>query len=240
MSSRTRERAGRLLGMVAMSSLLLAGCAQPATTTTIDAEGNSVTIDWVDYPAHAGVDADNVLVLPVAEEVEARADRLIGEVQDALQAEYGIDGWSESNEGGWYPEGGNSYGGTSLLTTYNSASHDADIRIPIEQWDDVINTVKTIAERFEITEERNDTDADARSAWMRVGTFHRGAEFFDVVIQDETLNPDHTADGSDEGLMMGMSLFYGITTISETDRDEFIQRAAPFEGLTRPDATTSD
>lgn len=42
-----------------LATLLLAGCTQPATTTTTDADGNTVTIDWVDYPANAGIPASD-------------------------------------------------------------------------------------------------------------------------------------------------------------------------------------
>lgn len=240
MRDRKRHRLVPVSTVAAVVALLMTGCAPPATTTTTDADGNTVTVDWVDYPASAGMPADDVLALPVAEGVEARVDQLISEVQAALEAEYRISEWTTRNEGGWFPEEGNGYGGASLLTTYNSASYEAEIRIPIEQWDDVIDTVRTITQRYEITEEMSDTYFEEYPEWMRVGSFHRGAEFFDIFIQDDTLNPDHNTGDSDDGLVTGVSLFYGITTISEDDRDEFIQRAAPYEGLKLPEATTSD
>ena len=57
------------------------------------------------------------------------------------------------------------------------------------------------------------------------------------VLQDDTLNPDHKSDVGDDGLVAGISVFYEITTISETDRAEFIRRTAPFERITLPEAT---
>lgn len=239
-NTRSRHRAALGLAVAAVGAVLLSACAPSPTSKTTDAEGNTVTVDWVDYPASAGMPANDVLILPSAEEVEARADQLIGEVQDTLEAEYGITGWTTQNEAGWYPQEGNGYGGESLLTTYNSASHEAEVKIPIEHWDAVIETVGEIAERYEIADEASDTYFAEYPEWMRGGSFHRGTEFFDVFIQDDTLNPDHDADERNDGLAMGVSLFYGITTISETDRAEFVRRATPFEGLKLPEATTSD
>ncbi|HZK05621.1 MAG TPA: LppA family lipoprotein [Actinomycetaceae bacterium] len=239
-STRSRRRAALGLAATAVAAVLLSACAPSPTTNTTDAEGNAITVDWVDYPASAGIPANDVLILPTAEEVEARANQLITEVQDTLETEYGITGWTTQNEAGWYPQEGNGYGGKSLLTTYNSASHEASVRIPVEQWDAVIDTVREIAERYEITDEASDTYFEEYPEWMRVRSFHRGAEFFDVVIEDDTLNPDHKGDESNDELVTGVSLFYGITTISETDRAEFMRRAAPFEGLKMPEATTSD
>lgn len=236
----TRNRTRRTVALTALSVTVLAGCAQPPLTTTTDPAGNTITLNWKDYPAHAGMPAGDVLMLPTAEKVEARADQFIGNVQDALETEHGITGWTTRNESGWYPEGGNGYGGESLLTTFNSASHEVSVTVPVEQWDEIIDTVREIAERYEITDEASDTHFEEYPEWIRVGSFHRGAEFFDVFIQDDTLNPDHNADESDDGLATGVSLFYGITTISETDRAEFIRRAAPFEGIKLPEATTSD
>lgn len=236
----TSNRRTRALALTALSVTLLAGCAQSPVTTTTDAAGNTITLDWKDYPAHAGMPAQDILPLPAVEEIEDRADALIIEVQDALEAEYGITGWMTRNEAGWYPQQGNGYGGESLLTTYNSASHEVNVTVPVEQWDAVIDTVREIAERYEIADEASDTYFEEYPEWMRVGSFHRGTEFFDIFIQDDTLNPDHDADESDPGLVTGVSLFYGITTISKTDRDEFIRRAAPFEETKLPEATTSD
>lgn len=238
--TRLRPRVALGAAVAVAAAILLSACAPSPTTTTTDAEGNTVTVDWVDYPAHAGIPANDVLMLPDAEEVEARADELIAEVQDTLESEYGITGWTVENESGWYPQEGNGYGGKSLLTAYNSASHEVNVTIPIEQWDAVIDTVREIAERYEITDQVRDTYFEEYPEWMRVGSFYRGTEFFDVTIQDETLNPDYQAGESDDGLVAGVSLFYGITTISETDRAEFIRRAAPFAGIKMPESTTSD
>ena len=82
----TRLRPHVALGaaVAVAAAILLSACAPSPTTTTTDAEGNTVTVDWVDYPAHAGIPANDVLMLPDAEEVEARADELIAEVQDIL------------------------------------------------------------------------------------------------------------------------------------------------------------
>ncbi len=238
----TRLRSRVALGTAAAVAavILLTACAPSPTTTMTDAEGNTVTVEWVDYPANAGIPANDVLMLPAAEEVEARADQLIAEVQDTLETQYGITGWTVENESGWYPQEGNGYGGTSLLTTFNSALYEVSVTVSVEQWDAVIDTVRQVAEQDGITDIASDTYFEEYPVWMRVGSFHRGAEFFDVTVQDETLDPDYQAGESDDGLVAGVSLFYGITTISETDRAEFIRRAAPFEGITLPEATTSD
>lgn len=84
------------------------------------------------------------------------------------------------------------------------------VAVPVEQWDLIIDTVREIAERYKVSDEARVTYFEEYPDWMRVGSFYCGSEFFDMRLQDDTLNPDHEADESYDGF----SLFYGITTIS--------------------------
>lgn len=65
--TRLRPRVAQGAAAAVAAVILLSACAPSPTTTTTDAEGNTVTVDWVDYPANAGIPANDVLMLPNAE-----------------------------------------------------------------------------------------------------------------------------------------------------------------------------
>ncbi|MGO3887001.1 MAG: hypothetical protein ACTJHU_11960, partial [Mycetocola sp.] len=122
---------------IAVTVALLTACAPSPTSTTTNSDGNTTTVDWADYPAHAGIPANDILILPRSDAVEARAEQLIGDAQAALRADYGITGWIAEQDDGWFPQEGNGYGGESLLTTFNSASYEVNVTIPVSRWDSV-------------------------------------------------------------------------------------------------------
>ena len=66
-------------------------------------------------------------------------------------------------------------------------------------------------------------------------------EFMTVTVQDARRDDQALAEAEQNGgLISGVSLFYGIQTISGADRAEFERRAAPFRGLERPAPSHSD
>ncbi len=236
-------RAAALAASAALT-LLLAGCAAASPTTTYtDASGEEVTVDWRDYPAHAGIDADAVLAAPVAEDVEARWEQIRVAVVDAIDAE--LDGaldaasWSERGEGGWNDQVGNGYGGESMLSTYNSGSWEAEIVLPREDWDRVIAAAGAELAEWGIT--GVGPEPTEVPEWLDFGDFFEGPEFVSVAVQDASLDADAHSGALERGwLVSGISLFYGIQTIAEADRDAFTAAAAPFAGLERPEPTSSD
>lgn len=230
--------------VTAALTVTLAGCAAASPTTTYtDASGQEVTVDWRDYPAHAGIDADTVLEAPVAEEVEARWEQIRAAVVDAIDAE--LDGrldassWSERGEGSWSDQVGNGYGGESMLSTYNSGSWEAEIVLPPEDWAGVIAAAEAELAQWGIT--GVGPEPTEVPEWLVYGDFFEGPEFVSIAVQDASLDADAHSGALERGwLVSGISLFYGIQTIAEADRDAFTAAAAPFSGLERPEPTSSD
>ncbi|GAA3622385.1 hypothetical protein GCM10022200_00640 [Microbacterium awajiense] len=242
---RTRPVArAAVIAVCATLTLTLAGCAAASPTTTYtDASGQEVTVDWSDYPAHAGIDADAVLEAPVAEDVEARWEIIRAAVVDAIDV--ALDGalddasWSERGDGGWTDEIGNGYGGQSMLSTYNSGSWEAEIVLPREDWDRVIAAAQAELAEWGIT--GVGPEPTEVPEWLDYGDFFEGPEFVSVAVQDASLDADAHSGALERGwLVSGISLFYGIQTISEADRAAFTAAAAPFAGLERPEPTSSD
>jgi hypothetical protein len=145
-----------LLGLTAVVvAVALTACTPSPKTTYVDAGGQSVTLDWADYPGQAGVDAGEVVLAPSAEEVRARSALILGEIEQRVSSEFGLNwengttGTEERDEprygGSIYPNGGNGYGGESLYVTYNSISRET-LSIPqsVDDWNriqDIINDV---------------------------------------------------------------------------------------------------
>jgi hypothetical protein len=230
---------------------IVAGCTpSPPTTTFTDASGESITVDWSEYPADAYTGAEEVLDLPPVEDVERRWSRVRGALTDAIQAELGGEfgdlAWRKRGDDGWYESSGNGYGGDTMLQVYNSAGWEAGVRLPRSVWPRVLQAAEEELAQWGITVAKvdssaDDDDANAHARWLLVRDFFSGGEFMSVSVQDATLEDDALADvESYGGLVSGIALFYGIQTISESDRDAFARAALPFEGLTRPAPTHSD
>lgn len=227
---------------------LFVGCAaSPPTTTYIDADGREVTVDWSDYPADASTDAEDVLGRPTVEDVPARWTELRAALTrsiDVVLAGHGVDlAWESAGEDGWFPYGGNGYGGDSMLRVYNSATWQAEAAIPHELWEVVVDAAeRELADRGIARRTVTAAEEDSGlSTWMHDADFFDGGEFLTVSVQDARLDDEALADAEQFGhLVSGITLFYGIQTIREADRAEFEARAAPFDALDRPQATHSD
>ncbi|MBO1900795.1 hypothetical protein J4H92_02395 [Leucobacter weissii] len=250
-------RAATVLPIALLLALTAGSCASSPTTSYRDEAGRTVTVDWADYPASAGIEADAVLASPTVEETEARVTPLMNDLKTAIDAE--LDGgpgpfsWSlrqDPDEGNWFPTGGNGYGGGSMLLLYNSPVWQADVTIPEHDWDRVLDAAEEVAERHGLPRRADDCDSTREEdacdpAWagsMRSATFHgTGTEWLDISVFDLTLDEGLRRDAEEYGwLPAGIELFAGATAVRERDRDEFVRRAAPFEGLALPDETHSD
>ena len=119
-STVVRIRLGTTTVMVA-ASLALGACASSPTSTYTNADGQSITVDWKDYPVHAGTLSEDILAAPAKEDAEGVSEAMLTEIVTALDAEFGLQ-WAASGESGWFPSNGNGYGGKSLTTTWNSVS----------------------------------------------------------------------------------------------------------------------
>lgn len=239
-----------LLGgfVLLVAGTLATGCAESPTTTYRDAHGETVTVQWRDYPADAFTDADDVLAQPTREETAEHFHQLRAAVTAAIEAELGDDyaglKWRDAGEGGWHAYGGNGYGGDSMLQVYNSASWETEVEVAPADWQRVLDAAERelaewgIHSANRVTASEEETDL---SHWLQYTDYFDGGEFVTVSVQDARRDEQALADAEEYGhLVSGISLFYGIQTISEADRAEFERRAAPFAGLIRPESTHSD
>lgn len=237
----TRPHAAALLaaGIALVCGTALAACAPSPQSTYTDADGRAVTVDWRDFPAEHGVDTDLVLTGPTIETTEDRVLDIIEAVTARLGDEFGMHDWEAVGPDGWYSGGGNGYGGESMLTVYNSPAWQSAIVVPRGQWPEVIAAVEEVVSAFGLTLSPP-ADGDIPD-WMHNETFQRGTEWLDVTVQDTRLDDEALRDAEElDTLVAGVTLFYGVATIGDADREEFSERAAPFAGLEHPDPTISD
>lgn len=243
--------------------LVLGACAPAPTTTCTNAAGAEVTVDWRNYPAHAGNDAAEILNAPVKEEAEAVSADILEEIRQALGAEFGLQ-WTASGESGWHPTQGNGYGGTAMTTTFNSVSWTSG-SAPAEtsDWEKVLAITSGIttarglgpvklspgadiltddpAWHDELVEKYGTADLEKLYWWS--GDAYGSSQWFTLNL----VNVDRDATGTaakeyaDSKLPpRSISLSYGTTTIAEADLPAFKQALEPFAGLTPPEPTTSD
>ncbi|GAA1853688.1 hypothetical protein ACFQZV_04985 [Microbacterium koreense] len=262
---RTRSRLVATMLAVATSVTLLTGCgilaSQPAPTSTVrSADGESVVISWEDYPAHAGVDGERLLGAPDAAELEGPARGVMDAVRGAVQDESGVPlhpltpttEWFGIDD--WFPQQGNGYGGDSMLTSVNCCDLQSDAVPTPDRWDAVFAAANAalveaglgaLTEDQALDDEYRDTYCTGAggTCWLRSMTAYDGYQWVFVTIQDTTLDP--TGDAAREAEEMGWPLAsiavgYGATVVDAGRSDEFAAAIAPFVGLERPDATTSD
>lgn len=225
----------------------LAACAASPETSYVDASGETVTVNWRDYPATSWIGAEAVLAAPSAEEVPERSERLLAELRAALDAEFRIPEWSacclDAGADAWFRTGENEYGGDSMLRSYNSPSWSGEAEIPRGQWDRVVEIVAEVASEHGLDARRDDDGGSPElKLWLREVSLSRGndTEWLSVTVQDARRDPSGRAlkDAEEHGwIVSGITMFYGITTISDEDRAEFERRAEPFAGLQRPPAS---
>ncbi|KAM9861520.1 hypothetical protein ACI1US_02617 [Leucobacter sp. BZR 635] len=246
MHSQTARTATRLLLAAPLALLFsLSGCLamvfSAPTTTYVDEGGETVRLDWREFPGNGGLDPQAVLDGPTVETGEARSRLLLTEARDALSERFGGD-WTPDEDGGqagdeWQATS-NGYGGDSLLYIFNSPISELEVRVPREDWPEVIAIVEGIAEAHGLTE-RLDADLEPPlSATTQAATFLLGGEFLDVTVRDSSLDPEALAEAEEFGpFVAGISLFYGVSAIHEADRAEFERRVQPFLGQNAPDIT---
>ena len=257
----------RIFGAVlalAASTAAVSGCGifvpEPAPMSTVhNAAGERIVISWEDYPAHAGVDGERLLGALDAAELEAPARELMDAVRAAVHDESGLPlhpltpptEWFDAEN--WYPQAGNGYGGESMLTTVNCCDLQSDSVPPQDQWDAVFEAASDItvdAGLGELVEDAVDDEYRERyctgpggSCWLRSMTAYDGYQWIFVTIQDTTLDPTGAAAREAEEMgwpLASIAIGYGATVVDAGRSDDFAAAMAPFVGLERPDATTSD
>ncbi|QYF73119.1 hypothetical protein [Cryobacterium sp. PAMC25264] len=255
--------AGRAVaGMLAALTLAitLTSCAPSPTTTYRADSGETVTVDWSDYPGHDGMDAEDVLRAPPAEEIRTVSASILGEIEARLSDEFRLE-WEDGPSGGegtFFPQEGNGYGGDSLYVTFNSAGRES-LSIPsrAEDWTRIMQLISDVTSAYglgALERESIDPDRSAESAersgsddpaaqWQWFGTAFGDSQWVSVSMNDIDRDRSGKAAGEigvDNGWnARSVQISYGATTLGSEDRAAFLDRIEPFEGLPQPQATTS-
>lgn len=218
------------VGLV-LAAIALAGCTP--------SEQEDSGPDWSKYPAHAYIDADAVRTEFGSAETEARAESILASVREAIEARYGIGGWTIRHNHEWTPFGGNGYGGPSMLTAYTSPVWEAAAEIPQDKWASIIHTVREIAATNGMRE--RSAEGERQPDWMTLGSYKGKLEYLEVIVQDARLSKEELRLAEMRHLLIaGITLSYGNTTVADEKADEFEKATLPFTGRERPEATTPD
>lgn len=260
-------QSGKVLRAVLAAAVIagcIAGCSQAPTSTIVTDAGEEKTISWADYPGHAGTDAEQVLAAPTPNETERRAQAILSEIEAVLSRDYGLRWSADGDAAGWYPQSGNGYGGESYLVTYNSQSRVSDdVPDGPEAWREVLADINDILAghgldpvvldhesspylddaqwQEELHQRFGTTDPD--EYWQWTATSYSDSQWLNFTLTDTS--KDAAGRAADEARAFGwplraVGLSFGATTIPADQRDEFRHALEPFQGLDKPEPTTSD
>ena len=241
--------------------LLLTSCAASPTTTFLSDTGRAVTVDWADYPGRAGIDTSEALLAPTADAIPAVSAALVGEIEQRLTQEFGLT-WQngptgQPDEGAFYPESGNGYGGETLLVTFNSGERQSDgIPSSGQDWRRIVAIISGVTADaglgdFEVDNLKPERAADITERfgslepdeqWLWFGTAYGASQWISasLVDVDRDASGEAATDHPDGWNPQSITLSYGATTVRAEDHAAFQKRMAPFAGLDMPAATTSD
>jgi len=248
---------GAVIGLSAIVAAVAVLSPEPPPTTTYqNADGESVTVSWEDYPANSGYPADEILAAPAQGEVVARWDAMKLEIEERL-VPWDLD-FAAALDDGWYPQSGNGYGGASSLVTYNSEEQLTTGVPPREDWPALVAIVDAVLADYGIApieldgddpaelgpdhwllEQYGSVDPDEWSTWN--GTAYSNGEWLSLTIRNDDLFPGEDGPETDEERgKRWVSFSYGATTVLDTEREDFERRIEPFRGLDLPASTSSD
>lgn len=243
-----------VVALVMAVALLLTACTPSPKTLYVGADGKNVTVDWADYPGQAGVDAAEVLLAPSAEDVRGRSALIMGELERRVSEEFGVawengpTGTEERDEprygGTIYPNGGNGYGRESLYVTYNAISRETlSIPTSVHDWNRIQDIINDVVQAHGLGELTSDGLVDY---WQWSGTAYGESQWLYASLVDVERDGTGKALEDMKGSVdygwnsRAITISYGATVLPASDREIFVKRLAPFEGLTQPNATSSD
>jgi hypothetical protein len=243
-------------------AVLLVGCASSPTTTYQAESGQQITVDWAEYPGHAHTAVEDVLQAPPAEELEGASSKLLGGIEARLTDEFGL-AWEDGPDDGenFFAQEGNGYGGDSLYVTFNSVSRES-LTVPEDprDWRRAVDIVSEVTNAHglgklelgnldpalaEETAERLGS-AELEEQWQWFGDAYGQSQWVSLTMTDVARDPTGEAAEEMKGSIeygwnpRSITISYGATTIRNEDRQQFQTALEPFEGLDRPEATTSD
>jgi hypothetical protein len=252
-------RGGVLIAVGVLAVATLSGCvASPKTTYTTES-GETVTVDWANYPGHADIDAEAILAAPSAEELDAYAVDLLGAIEEQLTAQFDLR-WEDDPGFGPLvtPFDENGYGGGSLYAGYDSVMRlSTTVPNDPQDWYRLVDIVSAVAKSYglgdvvidnfnpEMPEEHAEAfgTADPDEQWNWQGGARSEHEFLYVGITDVRRDASgEAARQGGRGVMRPqfIAISYSAAALPDAHREEFIERLRPFRGLERPDATHSD
>lgn len=268
-----RRASAGITGVIALG-VLLAGCAvfgqapSPKSTYT-DETGATVTVDWKDYPAEAGMDGEELVGKPDQTQLEAPARDFLQRLRAAIEESSGLvltpvepmASWFGDEN--WFEQGGNGYGGGSLLVTVNCCRLEADEAPDPSRWRAVLEAASKVTEEAGLGELRLEHESDQMGAdpawekeyreqfcnlpdgscWLWSAMVYDGYQWIDFTIHDATLDPTGDARRwvADVDLPVAyVAIEYGATVVQAGKAAEYERALAPFAGLDPPPATTSD
>jgi hypothetical protein len=258
-----------LLATVSLTGCSVFGLGPSPTTTYTGANGESITVDWVDYPALAGVDGETLLGRADQTDLEPEARALIRDLRAAIDSAAGLTMVSVEperdwfNDENWYQQGGNGYGGDSMLITVNCCELATDSVPNLAQWQSVLDAASevTIAAGLGTLELQHNSAAmradpnwskeyhdqfcnlDDGGCWFWSAWATDGVQWVDFTIQNAVLDPKGEAETSSEnadGRFESIRISYGATVVRSGKSGEYARAIRPFLGLEQPAATTSD
>lgn len=252
--------------MVAAAAVLLLGtnaCAPPPTTSYTNEAGQKTTVNWRDYPVSAGLLPEDFSHAATQQEAQMTSDAVLNDIRAALTEMYGLE-WTTRGESGWFPGGGNGYGGKVVTSTFNSVQWESDTApAGTAEWEDIVATtsrittghglgpIQLIFDRGSFKDDpswqqeliNNYGTADPKKLWWWEGTAFTGSQWLSLHLVN--VDRDMTGAAAKENAASNLpersiSISYGATAVPAQDEAALAKALEPFMGLTPPEATTSD
>ncbi|MDJ0333804.1 hypothetical protein QMG83_01055 [Salinibacterium sp. G-O1] len=249
----------KAVGIVTVAVVMLTGCSalgfEPSPTTTyIDEAGTEVTVDWVDYPAYEGIDGERLLGHPDQADLEPVARDLVKQLRTAIADASGYAMTSSEPEGrwfdddNWHEQGGNGYGGRSMLTTVNCCDLSSEGAPEASEWQRVFDAANQAVQaeglgEFVLDDPLEWCGTTAEECWRWTGFATDGVQWVSLLIQDGALDPTGDAVREAEELdrpVATIQFGYGATVVPTGRSDEYARALDPFVGLKQPRATASN
>ncbi|MGV8895125.1 MAG: hypothetical protein ACOH10_11105 [Rhodoglobus sp.] len=247
------------VGTLAVAVLMLTGCSalgfEPSPKTTYTNEsGTEVTVEWVDYPAYEGIDGEKLVGYPDQTELEPVARDLVSNLSVAITDASGLILTSSEadarwfDDENWHPQGGNGYGGSSMLTTVNCCDFSSDGAPEKGEWQVVFDAANQSVQdsglgEFVLDDPLEWCGATAETCWRWSGFATDGVQWVSLMIQDGALDPTGAAAREAEKFdwpVASIQFGYGATVVPSERSDEYARALDPFIGLKQPRATTSN
>lgn len=224
-------------------------------TTEVQApDGSTKTLYWREYPGTAELDPREVLDGPTPQQGLAAGERMITEIQEALDREFSLN-WTPiqptHEQGPFNTPVSNDFGGYSLLTNVNGPERQSTTVPPTwaskQQAMDIINAV-LLNHDYGALELQSPDGGSIISGQVVIWGMSTGpvGQWLTFGLQDVSLDVDGSFAkrelrmGNEREMTSWISLSYGANGLLPAEhRKDFISRLEPFLGLDKPEAVES-